>query len=556
MPRLAFAAALIRHLLRGALFRLRVASYHCLMHSRRAAVLVLGVACIVALSAAASGPSKAAPPSGGTLRIVLAGEIPTLDPAITPLGWGPIWYGACATLMAFRDAAAPEGLTVRPEAAVAAPMVSDGGRTYVFTVRKGLRFSDGSPLTAANFVHALKRVLNPIMRSEGASVFSDVRRMTATGRRLRIELRKPRGDLALRLALPWSCPVPLGFPTDPAGVPLMVGTGPYYVTRNEGNLVVVERNRYYRGSRPRRIDRLVLTISAGIASNISAVAEGRADFLGNDVGDEFRVQLAQRYGVNKSQFFVTRGTFTHHIYFNMSRRLFRNNVALRKAVNLALNRAAIARARGGAPAWRPPTDQILTHWMPEWVDHRLYPLTRPNLRRARTLAAGNLRGGKAVMWVSPFRPNLDEAEVVVRNLREIGLEVEVKPVASAVVNSTASKPGAPYDMGMGSFPLDYPDPANVIIRLLAGENARKPTGNSNYAYFDVPAYNRRMAAADRLSGSARARAFSKLEADMMRNAAPWAPVYEVSSTVFVSKRVGCVKTHPVFRLDYAAVCLA
>jgi ABC-type oligopeptide transport system substrate-binding subunit len=95
----------------------------------------------------------------------------------------------------------------------------------------------------------------------------------------------------------------------------------------------------------------------------------------------------------------------------------------------------------------------------------------------------------------------------------------------------------------------------VIIRFLAGENARKPADNSNYAYFDVPAYNRRMAAADRLTGSARSRAFSRLDADIMRNEAPWAPLYEVSSSLFVSTRVGCVKVHPVFRLDLAAMCL-
>jgi hypothetical protein len=110
-------------------------------------------------------------------------------------------------------------------------------------------------------------------------------------------------------------------------------------------------------------------------------------------------------------------------------------------------------------------------------------------------------------------------------------------------------------MILGSNPLVYPDPATLIIRLLGGENARKPANNSNYAYFDLPAYNRRMAAAEVLSGEARSRAFSQLEADIMRDQAPWAPLYEFSSSLFVSERVGCVTVHPVFRIDAGAMCV-
>jgi ABC-type oligopeptide transport system substrate-binding subunit len=110
-------------------------------------------------------------------------------------------------------------------------------------------------------------------------------------------------------------------------------------------------------------------------------------------------------------------------------------------------------------------------------------------------------------------------------------------------------------MLLAGFPLDYPDPADALVRLLGGANARKPSGNDNYAYFDEPAYNKRMAEADRLSGAARMRAFSKLDADIMRNEAPWAPIYEDSKWLLVSSRVGCLKTQPVFVRDLGAMCL-
>jgi ABC-type transport system substrate-binding protein len=150
---------------------------------------------------------------------------------------------------------------------------------------------------------------------------------------------------------------------------------------------------------------------------------------------------------------------------------------------------------------------------------------------------------------------VDQANVIARQLAQIGLEVTVTPLAPAVLNARASTPGAPYDMLLTRYFLHYPDPADVIIRLLAGENARSPAGNTNFAYFDSPRYNRRMAAADRLAGPARLRAFSKLDAEIMRDAAPWAPLYEGSVWLFLSPHVGCVKWHPVFRTDLAAMCL-
>jgi ABC-type oligopeptide transport system substrate-binding subunit len=127
-------------------------------------------------------------------------------------------------------------------------------------------------------------------------------------------------------------------------------------------------------------------------------------------------------------------------------------------------------------------------------------------------------------------------------------------MAPDVINANAGIPGARYDMILNAWQLNYPDPGSALVRFLDGENAREAAGNTNLAYFDQPAYNRRMAAADRLTGMARFRAFSKLDADIMRNEAPWAPLYEWSAWLLVSKRVGCFRLHPVGE-DYAAMCL-
>jgi len=180
------------------------------------------------------------------------------------------------------------------------------------------------------------------------------------------------------------------------------------------------------------------------------------------------------------------------------------------------------------------------------------------------LARGHLRGGKAVLYTCTGRllnaryscvGLVDQANVIAQELKKIGLDVEVKVFDVNVAFARAGTPGEPYDLLLADFGWDYPDPANMIVPLLAGENARNPSGNTNFAYFDMPGYNRKIAAANRLVGAAQYQAFSRLDAEIMREQAPWAPLFEGSASVLLSKRVGCLKVHPVFERDFAAMCL-
>jgi ABC-type transport system substrate-binding protein len=161
------------------------------------------------------------------------------------------------------------------------------------------------------------------------------------------------------------------------------------------------------------------------------------------------------------------------------------------------------------------------------------------------------------------------AQVIADNLKKIGLNVQITSFAPAVMMATAETRGAPFDMVLGNWgddllgpkipeldpPILYPDPAQTIIGYLDGENARRPTRNQNIAYFDQPAYNQKMAAAERLSGPNRYRAFSHLDADIMRNQAPWAPISQGSSWEFFAKRVGCVYIQPIVHFVWGDMCL-
>ena len=72
-------------------------------------------------------------------------------------------WSTCAFLYDYPDAAAPTGGVLRPEVAAAFPSVRRRGRNYTYTIRirSGFRYQDGRPVSAADFVHAIHRDLEP-----------------------------------------------------------------------------------------------------------------------------------------------------------------------------------------------------------------------------------------------------------------------------------------------------------------------------------------------------------------------------------------------------------
>jgi ABC-type oligopeptide transport system substrate-binding subunit len=114
--------------------------------------------------------------------------------------------------------------------------------------------------------------------------------------------------------------------------------------------------------------------------------------------------------------------------------------------------------------------------------------------------------------------------------------------------------GEPFDMALDEWFLVYPDPSNVLNYLFNGRSIRA-TANSNHSYFDDPTYNRKLAAAARLTGPRRYAAYQALEADLERNAAPAAPLLNFDEQEFFSARIGCQVYTPIYQIDLAALCL-
>ena len=154
----------------------------------RRALVSLGLValggCVLALAFTGPDSGQAHPnaPGTGTFRVaffVNPGGIESIDPALGGSAWRErLLRPACAQLMAFPGP--------KPELAVGYPRISNGRRTYTFTIRRGVVFNNGRALTARNFARAFERALHPDMDlvpiSSSPSSSSGVAPTTSAGR--------------------------------------------------------------------------------------------------------------------------------------------------------------------------------------------------------------------------------------------------------------------------------------------------------------------------------------------------------------------------------------
>jgi ABC-type transport system substrate-binding protein len=313
-----------------------------------------------------------------------------------------------------------------------------------------------------------------------------------------------------------------------------------------GQRIRLERNRFYGGRRPHHVDRFDITLEAQFGVSLDEVESGKADwaFAPTPLLFDPARGLVRKYGINRSQFFVVPGLLLKAYQLNNARPLFRNNLRLRRAVNSAIDRRALLRGPGGLLTGR-PTEQHLPPTMPGFRDAKLYPLDRPDLRKARSLARGSTRAGKAILWTFNIPLELANAQIVKRNLKQIGLDVQIKGLPPPALFSRIFRPDAAFDIARVDWISDYFDPFQFTNALFDSQFL----GLTNVAHFSSRKFDVLMRRAARLQGNARYRAFGNLDVTLARDAAPIAPFGYASDATLVSKRVGCII------LDLTAVCL-
>ena len=266
-------------------------------------MLVLGVALLVAATTVGSATSAnkrtqhAAVSKGGTLRVNMHdADFDFVDPqlAYRTDDWGMLFTTAMQ-LVSFPEKTGAAGSELYPQAATAFPTVSKDGKTYTFHIRAGLKFSDGSPVTAAAYQRAWERILSPKMGSPlgvnldlqdvivGGNAFlngtaAHISGIKAKGLTISFTLTKPNATFVSILSMQWFTAVKPDMAYSSQGLNVYPAAGPYYIkSRNPGRSLVLARNPYYKGDRPANPDQIVFTPNVNVDQSLLQVKAGQSD---------------------------------------------------------------------------------------------------------------------------------------------------------------------------------------------------------------------------------------------------------------------------------------
>ena len=502
-------------------------------------------AAMFAGSAAGAGAAAEAR-TGGTLTIVSRSDFDYADTGLAYFSHS--WNMMSATNLTLTYYPHVEGAAGGRLTGMAAPLprVSNGGKTYTFNIKRGFKFNTGGNVTAANFKRAFDRGRNTAMQSPASSFMDDVASYRANGQVFTVTLKKVAPDFLARMSMMFFAAVPADLPFTAEGVSApVVSAGPYYLREwNKGKSALAVRNPNWKNNQEpfkslgfkNYVDQYRWIVGPDPATQRLMCERGEADICSFPPAQA--KELSEKYGINKpnGQFFVKNQTTLWYLAMNTSRGIFQANTKLRQAVANAIDRRFMVAQHGYLAGKR--TDQFLPYPMPGFKEFDLYSLKGPNYAKARPLAQGNTRDGKAVMYTFNTAQGPPIAQSVQFNLKQIGIDVEIKLFDRVVQHEKTATRGEPFDLTLEGWGMDYPDPSNFINVLLDGRRIQADN-NVNASYFNNATYNRRMDQAYALSGQARLNAYGLLDRDIMRDQAPVAPYISTNARILTSTKVGC-----------------
>ncbi|MGH3472474.1 MAG: ABC transporter substrate-binding protein, partial [Nocardioidaceae bacterium] len=201
---------------------------------------------------------------GGTLKLVAQAAGGTLDPQVNyTLQYWQLYQGVYDGLLAFEKVAGPNSFKVVPDLATSMPVITDGGKTYTFTLRRGIKFSNGQPVTVNDVVASFRRlfkVSNPnagswyaVLVGASACLKTPATCMLkggvvadATTNKVTFHLTQPDAEFEDQIAVPFGSILPANAPSKDAGTTPIPGTGAYYFASYDPNrALVMKRNPHF-----------------------------------------------------------------------------------------------------------------------------------------------------------------------------------------------------------------------------------------------------------------------------------------------------------------------
>ncbi|MEV0310502.1 ABC transporter substrate-binding protein [Nonomuraea fuscirosea] len=435
---------------------------------------------------------------GGTVRLASAAGLDSTDPAdmYTTQAWNMVrLYGRALTM--FKPAPDAAGTRIVPDLAESLGKPSDGGKTWTYTLRRGLKFADGTPITSADVAYAVLRSMDSGFE-QGTSYFDLMLDLpagyegpykspaavttsaieTPDDRTIVFHLKEPFATFDHVVQLPETIPVPKAKDTRGGYALDVVASGPYRFARVAENSVVLERNPHWSAdSDPNRTalpDRFELTYGMDAVQAAGRLKAGEAE-VGPVLPDgEIAAVLGDPARKAEADAPITT---VRVLAINPQVPPF-DRPDCRRAVVRALDLKAVRAAD------LPLTDEVPTSLVPPTVpgQHPAVPGLTPDGDPAaarQDLAKCGRPGGFPAKYVYRDLPQEAAVAQAVRTaLGEVGIDVSLE--AAPVAEFHQSKGGSPEYLRKNQVGLiakswiyDWPDPYSFLPEMVDSRRIRE-----------------------------------------------------------------------------------
>jgi peptide/nickel transport system substrate-binding protein len=535
---------------------------------------------IAATQALAQSPAPNDPHRGGKLRLLATAGAGTIDPHINyTLQFGQIYQAVYDGLLAFRKGSGSEAFTIVPNLVEAMPKPENGGKRYVFKLRKGIKFSDGRELTVDDVAASLRRIFKVSSPTSGSfynvivgadaciktpatctlagGVVTDAKAGTVT-----INLTAPDAEFFDKLAFPHAVILPADTKTADLGVNAAPGTGPYrIVSYDPKKQLKLARNPHFKlwseDAQPDGyVDEVDYDFGMSEEDQVTAIANNQADWMFDPLPADRLAEVATKYTKQAKI-----SPLTAMFYIPMNTRLAPfDNVKVRQAVNFALDRAALVKIYGGANL-ATPTCQVLP---PGFSGYEPYcPYTKnpgakwsaPDMARAKALIKESGTAGQKVTIISSDRAVEKQLGLYLQSLlRELGYDAALKTLSSNIQFTYIQNTKNKVQISVSTWYQDYPAPSNFLNVLFSCASFREGTDSSvNISGLCDKSLDADLAKA-MATGVADPKAAAPLWAAVDRKVIDLAPVavmFNPKQLDFVSKRLGNYVFGGQFYFNYA-----
>jgi peptide/nickel transport system substrate-binding protein len=518
---------------------------------------------------------------GGSITISQTSQPDFMDPALTYTvnGIEPLWLVYTPLLTYPRTGDSETDSRLIPGLAEELPTVSEDGKTYELTLRKGLKYSDGSAVKASDFEHTIKRVLNLesggsafYLVIEGAQEYVDAGKCEGdisgietddkTGK-ITVNLTEPDGSFSNVLGMWFAGLVPGDTPCENLTEDPPPGVGPYMVTESVPNRqFVLEKNPNFPDLGPDippgNIDKITTKIIKNSVRQAQDVISGELDYMQDPPPADIKPEVKAKYSDRYAEYTTPS---TYYVFMNHRVAPF-DKPEIREAVNYGLDKPALARIFAGELA---PGCSFLPPGMPgfdEALDVDDCPWGNPNeppdLEKARQMIedAGEA-GTKLTVYGNNDDPTDKVTEAIADQLNKMGFEATPKILDGGVYFQTIGSAKEQAQVGFANWFQDFPHPKNFFF-LVDGASIQ-PTNNQNFGNVDDPGINKGINELN-LEPEITDEVATKW-ADLNRQLVEGAhivPYGHRKLATFLSERMdfdNCRRFHPVYFNDYSSWCL-